>query len=296
MGVDSSSARFPWDDARYFLAAYRAGSLLQAAKALGVSHSTVRRRLSGLERSLGVKLFTPTGEGLLPTDAAHTAFVLAERIEETVAGFGDRLLGETRELTGSLIISTVDAMAGLLGPVVTAFCDRNPKVTVVLNTDNRPLDLGRREADIAVRITNEPDEDLFGRKIGAVEYGPFASPALIDRCGSAFDDLPWILYDHSAEATQTEAWFIKNVRPAAPPIRVTHTSSMLALASAGVGAAVLPERCGQAAGLTSIGDTIAGFRTDVWCLCHRDLRMSDRVRSFMGLAADLPVLERPMSD
>lgn len=287
MTVDLSSGWFDWDDARYFLAAYRKGSLSRAAGSLGVSHSTVRRRLAGLEASLGVKLFTPTGEGLVPTDAARAAFAPAERVEEAVTHFGGRLRGETRDLTGSLIVTTVDAMANVLAPVVRRYRDRHPMVTVILDTDNKRLDLRRREADVAIRITDRPDDDLFGRKIGVIDYRPFADASLIERYGQAFDNLPWILYAASAEARGTEAWFHDSVRPSTPPVRVTHTAAMVTFAFEGVGAAVLPEPCGLAAGLVPIGDVISGFRTDVWSLCHRDLRASDRVRSFMALTADM---------
>ena len=79
--------RFNWDDARIFLAAYRRGSLMGAGEALGISHSTVRRRLAGLEAALGVTLFTPTADGLVPTDAAKTAFDVAESIETATTHF-----------------------------------------------------------------------------------------------------------------------------------------------------------------------------------------------------------------
>ncbi|MEM6733793.1 MAG: LysR family transcriptional regulator, partial [Myxococcota bacterium] len=100
MPVDFRTPQLDWDDARYFLAAYRARSLSGAARALGVSHSTIRRRLSGLEETLDVRLFTATAEGLIPTDAARAAYAQAEDVEHAVGRFGDRLVGASRELSG----------------------------------------------------------------------------------------------------------------------------------------------------------------------------------------------------
>lgn len=285
MSANKQTSEFDWDDARFFLAAARAGSLLGAAKALGVSHSTVKRRIEGLERSLGVRLFTPTGEGLQPTDAAREAMDVAEQVEQSIGRFGDRLAGASRELSGSLIVTAVDAMVDLLAPVFKQYAKQFPKVALTLYTDNRPLDLGRREADIAVRITNKPDENLFGRKVGDCDYRPFASRELLESCGQRLADLPWVMWDHSAGATGTEAWFRRKVKGRSPAIRVTNTTAMIMLARESVGAAILPEPCGVAAGLTPIGEPIEGFRTGIWCLCHQDLRHSDRVRRFMEEAA-----------
>ena len=50
-----------WDDLRTFLAVARAGSLADAARGLGVSYSTVSRRLAALEHGLGVRLFDRSG-------------------------------------------------------------------------------------------------------------------------------------------------------------------------------------------------------------------------------------------
>lgn len=285
MTAEKSTYRIDWDDARFFLAALRAGSYLGAARRLGVSHSTVKRRLQGLEDALDAKLFTATGDGVSPTDAALAALDAAEEIEQSVFRFGDRLLGESRELSGTLIVTTVDGMTGMLARTIRAYRKRHPKVGLVLSTNNRPLDLRRREADVAIRITNTPEENLFGRKVSECEYRPFASKTLIRRLGERYSELPWVMWDHSAGATETEAWFKKNVAGGNPAVRVTNITSMITLAAEDVGAAILPEFCGYEAGLAPIGEPIKGFQTDIWCLCHQDLRHSERARAFMEEAA-----------
>lgn len=290
MGVEKQTYHLNWDDARYFLTAARAGSLLGAAKALGVSHSTVKRRIAGLEQALGVRLFQVTGEGLQLTDAARDAVDVAEHVEQTIGRFGDRLVGASRDISGSLVVTAVDAMASMLAPVFKRYTAQYPNVSITLYTENRPLDLGRREADVAVRITNSPDENLFGRKVGECAYRPFASGEVIAAYGRRFGDLPWIMWDLSAGATGTEAWFRKTVKGGPPVVRVTNAGAMIALACDSVGAAVLPEPCGVAAGLTPIGGPIEGFETGIWCVCHQDIRHSDRVRRFMEeVAASLKV-------
>ncbi|MEL6215772.1 MAG: LysR substrate-binding domain-containing protein, partial [Pseudomonadota bacterium] len=181
-------------------------------------------------------------------------------------------------------VTTVDGISGLLAPVVRAYHARFPEVRVQLHSNDRALDLRRREADVAVRVTKNPDEDLFGRKIADIGFRPFASAALVDEQGAKLRELRWIGRDHSAGATDTEAWFQKTLPGTEPIIRVTHTTSMVDLTLAGVGAAILPTPIGQRAGLTPLDDEIDELRTQLWCLCHRDLRYSDRVRGFMDVA------------
>ena len=58
-----------WDDVRVFLAVARYGGLASAATSLGINHSTVARRLSGLEKGLRTKLVTRTPAGAVLTSA-----------------------------------------------------------------------------------------------------------------------------------------------------------------------------------------------------------------------------------
>lgn len=57
-----------WDDARFFLAVARCGTLRKAANQLHVDQATVGRRLSAFEDALGSKLFirTPKSFALSP--------------------------------------------------------------------------------------------------------------------------------------------------------------------------------------------------------------------------------------
>lgn len=276
-----SSSSFDWDDARIFLAAYRSGSLLGAAQALGVSHSTVRRRLAGLEQRIATKLFEATSEGLVPTDAAEVAFVAAERIETAALAFGAQLGGEARDIVGNLVVTTVDGLAAFVAPIIANYQRANPEVALTLNTENRMVDLLRREADVALRLSNNPDERLFGRRVGTVSYAPFAARRLVKRHGTEIDKLPWILWDEAAGAVETERWYAQRAKGRPPIARITNAVALLALAEAGIGGALLPLPMAQQTKLVQIGEPVKGFDTALWCLCNYDLRHSERIRRFM---------------
>lgn len=282
----NSTSEFDWDDARVFLAAYRETSLLGAAKILGVSHSTVRRRLAGLEKSIGTSLFSATSDGLIPTDAAEAAYSVAEQVEAAAAAFGGRLTGDARELEGSLVLTTLDGLSEFVAPIITRFVQSYPKIEITLNTENRKLDLARREADVALRLTDTPDERLFGRRVGKVRYAAFAAPDLVERHGTAISELPWILWSEASGAVGTEAWYAEQSGGKTPVARITNAMALISLIKAGVGGGVLPLPMVHQANLIQLSEPIASFATDLWCLCHNDLRHSERVRKFMDHVVD----------
>ncbi|HYR66971.1 MAG TPA: LysR family transcriptional regulator, partial [Reyranella sp.] len=60
-----------WDDLRVFLTLAREGTLSTAAKALGVSHPTVSRRVQALEQQIGARLFERLPDRFVPTSAGE---------------------------------------------------------------------------------------------------------------------------------------------------------------------------------------------------------------------------------
>ena len=87
-----------WDDLRVFLAVARTGSLSGAARSLGVNHSTVFRRIAGLEEMLGVRLFERMPTGYTLTPAGVETLGIVERIEENVATLDRTVTGQDLRL------------------------------------------------------------------------------------------------------------------------------------------------------------------------------------------------------
>ena len=91
-----------WDDLRFVLAVARSRSLADAARTLGVAHSTVYRRIVAFETAHDVKLFDRLPTGYEPTEAANEIVRIAETMEKTVADAERRLLGHDRTLSGQV--------------------------------------------------------------------------------------------------------------------------------------------------------------------------------------------------
>ena len=64
-----------WETLRHALAVGNAGSIGGAARALGVNHTTVLRRLDALEQQLGTRLFERQRSGYQPTEAGLVLLV-----------------------------------------------------------------------------------------------------------------------------------------------------------------------------------------------------------------------------
>ncbi len=279
-----------WDDLRYLLALKRVGTLSAAAKELGVNHTTVSRRLQALEEELGTRLFERQPSGYLATPAGTDVAEVAERMEHELHALDRRVLGRDNRLVGTVRVTTVDFLAVRLASAVGEFTRRYPGLMVELAVENTTANLSKREADIAIRITNTPEDQLVGRRLFRAEFAPYAAESLIERMGGRTDlaAYPWVGWDLRMNARITEEWMNTNVPSASIVCRVDTSLSIFAAVEAGVGVAFL--LCGEGerrANLRRVGPVEPSFAMDVWLLTHPDLRQTARVRAFMDYVAEV---------
>src|SRR4051812_43776618 len=103
-------SRIPWDDLRYVLAVAAEGSLAGAARALGVNHTTVLRRMNRFEEQLGARLFERLPTGYLLTADGEELISAARQMEDTVVTLERRLSGQDRKLAGAVRVTTTDTL------------------------------------------------------------------------------------------------------------------------------------------------------------------------------------------
>ncbi|HRO16488.1 MAG TPA: LysR family transcriptional regulator, partial [Paracoccus sp. (in: a-proteobacteria)] len=97
-----------WDDYRLFLAIAQTGTLSGAARLLGVTHSTVFRRLAGFEDRLGVRLFERLPSGYALTAAGEAMQQTATRIDDEIAAIRRQFTGQDQRLSGQVRITATD--------------------------------------------------------------------------------------------------------------------------------------------------------------------------------------------
>lgn len=105
---------FAWDDLKHFLALARTGSMLGAAKALGVNQSTVQRRLAELEKCLGSRLVIRHLTGYRLTELGEGLLHSAESVEQAVAAFERDLAARDKALSGTVRMTTGSVLADRL--------------------------------------------------------------------------------------------------------------------------------------------------------------------------------------
>ena len=275
-----------WDDLRYVLAISRDRSASRAGERLGVSHTTVGRRLRAIEEALGVRLFDQKSDGFVATAAGRDVAMVAERMEAELMSLEGRVLGSDQKLEGKLRVATMDLLFRRYAGAFTSFMARYPSVELTVTASNDEVSLTRREADVALRMTSTPPEHLVGRKVGRLDFAVYASRALAERMGpgATLEDYPWLAWDEQrSDMRWLDGWLAANAPKARVAMRIDF--SMLALrelVASGVGVHFLACSEGDAdAGLVRISEIDPAHSRDVWLLTLRELRGTSRIRAFM---------------
>lgn len=273
-----------WDDLKTVLALVRGGSLTASAAELEVSYTTVARRISRIESDLGETLFERLTDGYRPTDAAHLIAEEAARMEEAEMAMLRRLTGRDDRLSGVLTLTAPQlVIAHVLGPVLAAYRAAYPEVELNIRATNDLLDLNRREADLALRISASPGDTLKGLRLMPQNSAIYATQAWADRfADDPSAELDWILYSGYRDLGEA-------VLSSAPGARVRYwVDDMVAIigaVQAGLGLARLPMFLGRTTtGLVEVPILPPQPYPDVWMVAHPDVWPAMRVAAFREIA------------
>lgn len=280
-----------WDDLRYALAVSRGGTLSAAAEALGVSHTTVSRRLKALEERLGARLFDATPEGFRPTAAGADLVAVAERMEAETLSLEGRVLGRDERLSGALRVSVMELVFRAFREAFTSFTARYPGVALTVTASDDEVSLARREADVVLRITDRPPEQLVGRRVGRMQFMPYAARSLVARVGedAPLGAYPWIHWDERLTGMRwLDAWLAQHAPGATVAMRVdVSVAAMHELIAAGVGVQFLACVEGDAdPSLVRVGPVDPFAKRDLWVLTLPELRDTPRIRAFTDHMAE----------
>jgi DNA-binding transcriptional LysR family regulator len=278
-----------WGALQVMLAVADAGSLAGASRRLGVNHTTVLRRVAAFEAQLGVRLFERLPTGYVLTASGEELAAAARQVQETVFGVERRLLGKDLSLTGSVRVTTADTLAvSLLPPVLARFRQVHPEVWLELATSSSMASLSKREADVAVRPSRNPPENLVGRRVAEVAIAIYATPRYL-AAHPAKQELArqvWIAPDDSLSGTTIARWMRRQLTDAPVAMRADSLVAMAYGALAGVGVAALPCYLGdRTPGLRRVRNAVAEMATELWVLTHEDLRGTARIRALTDFLA-----------
>lgn len=280
-----------WDDFKLVKTIAEAKGLAGAADRLSVNHSTVFRRLGQLEESLGVKLFERHRTGYALTAAGEEMTMLAERMEEDVATFARKLAGQAVSPAGELRVTTNDTLlAHLLTPLFARFTKQCQEVRLDVVLANQALNLSKRDADVAIRATDNPPETLVGRRAATIAWAIYGRAADFPEPGSVdlvdLFDRPWVALGDNLGVLKVARYVRERVAPERIVYKVNTVLGLTEAVEAGIGIGPLPCFIADARPqLVRLSPPNPDFSTGLWLLTHPDLRQSARVRAFMDFMA-----------
>lgn len=274
-----------WNDLRYVLAVARTGSTLAASKQLKVSQATVSRRVTALEQEIGVQIFVRKPSGYSLTQRGEMLLPAAEAVEESILTFSDRVAMESRRLSGTVRLTTVESAANAwVIPALAQLRARFPDVRVEIITTDDNLDLARGEADLAIRFGNKPTEEtLVVRHLTDMEESFYASHELVARLGmpECLSDLArYPLVTTMADTSFINSWISTHLPDAEIVHRTNRLSSIIASVRTGIGASILPCLMGDdIRHLVRLVPPITELTTPGWMVTTDQARRQPHVRA-----------------
>lgn len=287
-----------WNDLRFVLAVVRSKSAAAAARAMGVSHATVLRRIQQLEKKLGVLIFARHSSGYIPTATGLSLGELALSIENSLAETSLTLDAESNDLAGRIRFTTTDSLAiYLLPPILADFARQYPQIQVDLMVTNNLLDLDKLDADVSLRICSNPPGNWIGRRLTRLDCGVYATSNYLATKNitfnnhsikdTAFSELEWIMPCGPLANARIAEWLPTEIENPKFTLMADSFLAIEKLVSQGVAAAVLPVFIANSGGnLTQVCLLPKSYSNDVWLLTLPHMKGISRVKLFTNHLVD----------
>jgi len=270
-----------WDDLRFVLAVAESGSVNAAANRLGVNHATVLRRIAGYEDQLGFALFERNRAGYRLLPDSRRLIEAARKVEAAHEALDRVASSSDQQLEGLVSITTTDTLANTIMPeLLENFASQFPLLELSLQITPAQLSLSRRDADITLRPTKSLPDDLVGERVCGLSMGVFANRKLLERGRKlSIGDLKWLGYGAALTGSLPGGWMVANVHDDLIVARADSFVTLAHLASAGVGAALLPTcLAANDSSLVRLSGIASGLMPDIWVAAHVDLAEVPRIR------------------
>lgn len=281
-----------WEDLKHFSLFAREGTLSAAARALGVDHATVARRIAGLETAMEVKLVDRRSRAYSLTADGKRVAEIAARMEQAAFDAGRVAQAAKPGVQGEVSVSAPPSLSvSIIAPHLAKLRARHPGITIKLAGEKRTASLNRREADIALRLNRPSEPGLISRRLGEFGFALYGAPSYLKT--TSREAMVFIAYDRSLDELPQQKWLYAFAAGRPVVLRSNDLESQAAAARAGVGLAILPRFLAD--GDPALQRCEAGRKTvsrDVWLVVHRDLRRVPTIRAVMDFLTECLVLNK----
>lgn len=279
-----------WDKLRVFHAVADAGSFTHAGEVLSLSQSAVSRQISGLEDSLKVPLFHRHARGLILTEQGERLYKTVHDVFEKLA-VTEKQIRESKDVPeGPLKITTTVAFGSVwLTPRMKEFISLYPGMDVTVVLDDSELNLGMRQADVAIRMSPPRQPDLIQRHLMTTRYHVYASKEYLEANGAPetikdLDRHKLIAYGDDASPPVADVDWLLNLdtdQPRKTALRVNNLYGIYRAVQAGLGIAALPEYMAREySRLVEVLPGLHGPSFDAYFVYAEELRHSKRIGVF----------------
>jgi len=289
-----------WDKLRIFHAVAEAGSFTHAGDVLNLSQSAVSRQISALEEALQVPLFHRHARGLILTEQGEQMNRTVRDVFAKLA-MTEALLTESKEkAAGRLKVTTTNGFgSSWLAPRLPRFLEQHPDISITLILEDGDLDLGMREADVAIRMHPPRQPDLVQRHLADFQMPICASADYLSKSGTpgGVDDLDrhrLIMFGTYHPPVPDINWMASLGRPngqkRSAVFEVNSLTAMADAIEAGLGIGSLPSyMLAERPGLQKILTDIKAPTVEAYFVYPEELRTSKRVAVFRDfLLAEMP--------
>jgi DNA-binding transcriptional LysR family regulator len=283
-----------WDDIRIFLAVARQGGLASAAQHLRINHTTVARRLTGLESALHTRLVNRTPAGVTLTPAGQNFLHHAERIEIEAMAAEQRVYTADGTVSGKVRLATREGVgAWLICPKVITLKRRHPELKLELVSEARTISLLKRDADITISLQYPSQSRVIVQKLTDYRLGLFASPDYLREYGPIntledLNDRDVIWYVDDFVDIEEQRYMQRIVANSRSGFRATNILAQYAALVSGMGVGIIPVY--QAAldpGLVRVlPDKVEEMRT-YWLSVHPDAQDLPNVRAVIDFILEI---------
>ena len=181
---ERSLSQLALQDIGLFVEVARALSFTKASAVSGTPVATLSRRITALEKRVGVRLFERVSRRLTLTAAGQQFWQDCEQVVAAAEQAQAGLQAEIGQPTGRLRLSMpVEFGLEYLFPLLDEFARAYPKIGMVLDLNPRTVDFSEEAMDVAIRLGTVRTPNLVVRKLGMLEGGLYAAPAYLAAAG-----------------------------------------------------------------------------------------------------------------
>ncbi len=281
-----------WDEMRTAYMVAKLGTVSAASEVLGIHRATIIRHIDSLEGALGAKIFLRHARGYTMTETGTDLLRVASATEEQFTDLANRARGQAQNVSGELIVTSVEVMATFMLPALHVFRAKHRDTQLRYLISGKLMNLDYGEAHIAVRGGPKPDgADSVVQPFFTIKIGLYASQSYVTAHGKppsidAFTDHVFVGDDRIQPQFVFQSWLRDTVPADRIVFRSTNQRIQQQAIANGIGIGFCPQHEAEKAGLIEITPPHDDWDRPYWLVTHVDMHRTAKVQAFLAILKD----------